>query len=90
MKCILINSGENSFMKYTCTLSQFNLTFQQSIISEGHIKIHRTVIVLVVLYGSGTWSVTPIWKIRLRVVGVCRKIFGPQKEKVAEDWGKRP
>ena len=48
------------------------------------IKIYRTVILPVVLYGCETWSLT-LWKERkLRVFEnrVLRKIFGPRKDEV--------
>jgi len=42
------------------------------------IKIHRTVILFVVLYGCETWSVTLREERRLRVFGkrMLRRIFG--------------
>ena len=44
------------------------------------IKIHRTMILPVVLYGCDTWSVTLSEKHRLRVFEnkVIRRIFGPK------------
>jgi hypothetical protein len=46
------------------------------------IKIHRTVILAVVLYGCETWSLTFREEHRLRVFGnrVLRRIFGPKRE----------
>jgi hypothetical protein len=46
------------------------------------IKIYKTVILLVVLCGCGTWSLTLGEKHRLRVFEdrVLRKIFGPKRE----------
>jgi hypothetical protein len=48
------------------------------------IKIYRTVILPVVLYGCKTWSLTLREKIRLRVFKnrVLRKIFGPKRDEV--------
>jgi hypothetical protein len=47
------------------------------------IKIYRTVILPVVLYGCETWSLTLREKHRLRVFEnrVLRRIFGPKREK---------
>jgi hypothetical protein len=54
------------------------------------IKIHRTIILHVVLYGSATWSVTLREKPRLMVFKnrVLRRKFGPKRNKVTEEWRK--
>jgi hypothetical protein len=46
------------------------------------IKIYRTVILPVVLYGCETWSLTLREEHRLKVFGnkVLRRIFGPERE----------
>jgi hypothetical protein len=46
------------------------------------IKIYKTVILQVVLYGCETWSLTLRYEHRLRVFEnrVLRRIFGPKKE----------
>jgi hypothetical protein len=51
------------------------------------IKIYRTVILSVVLYGSETWSLTIREEHRLRVFEnrVLRRILGPRRDKVKED-----
>jgi hypothetical protein len=45
------------------------------------IKIHRTIILPVVLYGCETWALTLREKLKLRVFEnrVPRKIFGPKR-----------
>jgi hypothetical protein len=50
-------------------------------------KIYRTII-LPVLYGCETWSLTLREEIRLRVFGnsVLRRIFGPMKDEVTKEW----
>jgi len=55
-----------------------------------NIKIHRTVILSVVLYGCETWLLTRREERRLRVPEnrVLRRIFGPKKEKVRGEWRK--
>jgi hypothetical protein len=53
------------------------------------IKIYRTVILLVVLYGCETWSLTLREEHRLRVFEntVLRRIFGPKREEYGS-WRK--
>jgi hypothetical protein len=54
------------------------------------IKIYRTVILPVVLYGCETWSITLSEERRLRVFEnrVLRRIFGPKMDMVAGEWRK--
>ena len=54
------------------------------------IKIYRTIILPVVLYGCGTWSLTLREQHRLRVFenSVLRRIFGPKRDGVIEEWRK--
>ena len=56
------------------------------------IKIHRTVILLVVLYGCETWSLTLREEGRLKVFEhlVLRRIFGPMKDEVTGEWMQLP
>jgi hypothetical protein len=60
---------------------------QSTIVFTSHIKniktkIHKTVMLLVVLYGCETWSLTLREEHRLRVFEnrVLRRIFGPKRE----------
>jgi hypothetical protein len=52
------------------------------------IKIYRTIILPVVLYGCETWSLTLREECRLRVFAnrVLRRIFEPQREEVTREW----
>ena len=52
------------------------------------IKIYRTIILPVVLYGCETWSLTLREERRLRVFEnmVLRRIFGPRRDEVTGDW----
>jgi hypothetical protein len=52
------------------------------------IKIYRTIILPVVLYGCETWSLTLREKHRLRVFEnmVLRRIFGPKRDRVTGEW----
>jgi hypothetical protein len=54
------------------------------------VKIYKTIILPVVLYGCETWSLTLRVEHRLRVFGnrVLRKIFGPKRDEVEGEWRK--
>jgi hypothetical protein len=56
------------------------------------IKIYRTIISPVVLYGCEAWSLTLREERRLRVFEnrVLRRIFGPKKDEVTVEWRKLP
>jgi len=53
------------------------------------IKIYRTIIFSVVLYGSGTWSLTLREERKLKAFEnmVMRRIFGPRRDEVTGEWG---
>jgi len=65
----------------------FVLSFQSKNLK---IKIYKTIILPVVLYGCETWSLTLREERRLRVFEnrVVRKIFGPKKGEVTREWRK--
>jgi sorting nexin-29 len=52
------------------------------------IKIYRTIILPVVLYGRESWSLTLREECRLRVFKnqVLRRIFGPKRDEVTGEW----
>ena len=54
------------------------------------IKIHRTIILPVVVYGCETWSLTLREERRLKVSEhrVVRRIFGPMRDEVTGEWRK--
>jgi len=54
------------------------------------IKIYRTIILPVVLYGCETWSMTLREERRLRVFEnrVLRRIFGSKRDEVTGEWKK--
>ena len=54
------------------------------------IKIYRTIILPVVLYGCETWSLTLRKERRLRVFEnmVLRRVFGPKRGEVTGEWRK--
>jgi len=53
-------------------------------------KMHRTIILPIVLYGCETWSLTMRVERRLRVFEnrVLRRIFGPKRNEVTGEWRK--
>ena len=56
--------------------------------SVAYIKIHRTIILPVVVYGCETWSLTLREERKLRVFEnvVLRRIFGPRRDEVTGEW----
>jgi len=54
------------------------------------IKVYRTIILPVVLYGYETWSLTLGEESRLRMCQnrVLRRIFGPKRDEGTEEWRK--
>jgi len=54
------------------------------------IKIYRTIILPVVLYGCETWSLTLREERKLRAFenSVLRRIFGPKSDEVTGEWWK--
>jgi hypothetical protein len=54
------------------------------------VKINKTIILPVVLYGCETWSLTLSEEHRLRVFEnrILRRIFGPKKDEVTGEWRK--
>jgi hypothetical protein len=54
------------------------------------IKIYRTIILPVVLYGCEAWSLTLREERRLKVVEirVLRRVFGPKRAEVTGEWRK--
>ena len=54
------------------------------------IKIHRTIILPVVLYGCETWSLAVREERRLRVFEnkELRRVFGPKRDAVTGEWRK--
>jgi hypothetical protein len=54
------------------------------------VKIYKTIILPVVLYGYETWSLTLRLEHRLKVFEnrVLRRIFGPKRDEVTGEWRK--
>jgi hypothetical protein len=54
------------------------------------IRVYRTVVLPVVLYGCETWSLTLREEQRLRVFEnmVLRRIFGPKRDEATGEWNR--
>jgi len=65
-----------------------NLLSSRLLSENLEIKIYRTIILLVVLYGCETWSLTLREERKLRVFEnmVLRRIFGPRRDEVTGEW----
>jgi sorting nexin-29 len=79
-----LNSGN------VCYHAVQNLLSSRMLCKNVKIKIHKTIILPVVLYGCETWSLTLREEHRLRVFEnrVLRRIFGPKRDEVTEGWRK--
>jgi len=57
-------------------------------IQNVNIKIYRTIILPVVLYGCETWSLTLREERKMKVFEnmVLRRIFGPRRDEVTGEW----
>jgi len=67
-----------------CYHSVQNLLPSSLLSTNLKIKIHRTIILSVVLYGCKTWTLTLREERRLRVFEnrVLRRMFGPKRDEV--------
>ena len=73
-----------------CYHSVQNLLSSSLLSKNLKLKIYRTIILPVVLYGCETCSLTLREEHRLRVSEnrVLRRIFGPKRDRVTGDWRK--
>jgi len=71
-----------------CYHSVQNLLSFRLLFKNLKIKIFRTIILPVVLYGCETWSLTRREERKLRVFEnmVLKKIFGPRRDEVTGEW----
>jgi len=71
-----------------CYHSVQNLLSSRLLFKNLKIKIYRTIILPIVLYGCETWSLTLREERRLRVFQnkVLRRIFGPRWDEVTGEW----
>jgi hypothetical protein len=77
-----------------CTISSYHsvqkLLSSRLLSKNEKIRIYKTIILHVVLYGYETWSLTLQEEHRLRVFGnrMPRKVFGLKRDEVTGDWRK--
>ena len=71
-----------------CYHSVQNILSSRLLYKNLKIKIYRTIILPVVLYGCETWSLTLREERKLRVLEnmVLRRIFGPRRDEVTGEW----
>jgi len=71
-----------------CYHSVQNLLFSRLLSKNLKIKIYRTIILPVLLYGCKTWSLALREERKLRVFEnmVLRRIFGPRRDEVTAEW----
>ena len=71
-----------------CYHSVQNLLSSRLLSKNLKIKIYRTIILPVVLYGCKTWPLTLREEKKLSVFEnmVLRRIFGPRRDEVTGDW----
>jgi hypothetical protein len=73
-----------------CYYSVQNILSSRLISKNLKIKIYRSIILPVVLYGCEAWSLTLREERRLRVFEnmVVKRVFGPKREEVTGEWRK--
>jgi len=76
MECLLLFGAESFVLQFT--IQKYK---------DIKIKVYRTIILPVVLYGCETWSFTLREECRLKVLEnrVLRRIFGPKWEEVIQE-----
>jgi hypothetical protein len=81
-----LNSGN------VCYHSVQSLLSSRLLSKNFKIRIYKTIILPVVLYGSETWPLTLREEHRLRVFEnrMLRRIFGPKRDEVTGEWRKLP
>jgi hypothetical protein len=62
-----------------------NLLSSRLLLKNVKMRIYKTIILLVILYGCETWSLALREEHRLRVL---RRIFGPKRDEVTGEWRK--
>jgi hypothetical protein len=77
-----LNSGNG------CYRSVQNLLSSHLLSKNVKVRIYKTIILPLVLYGCETWSLTIREEHKLRVFEnrVLRRIFGPKRDGVAGGW----
>ena len=75
-------------LRNACYHSVQNLLSPRLLTKHLKIKIYRTIILPVVLYGCETWSLTLREESKLRAFEnmVMKRIFGPRRDEVSGEW----
>jgi len=86
--CIVEETKSRLSLGNACYHSVQNLLSSRLLSKNLKIKIYRTVIFPVVLYGCETWSLTLQEERKLRLFEnmVLRRIFGPRRDEVTGEW----
>jgi hypothetical protein len=76
--------------RLNCYHSVQSLLSSRLLCRNGKVKIHKTIILPVVLYGCETWSLILREEHRVRVFEnrMLRGIFGPKRDEVTREWRK--
>ena len=85
-----VKNKDKKFVVIENYFVQFIITIINNRSQNLKVKIYRTIILPVVLYGCETWSLTMWEEHRLRVSEnrVLRRIFGPKRDGVTGEWRK--
>ena len=75
-------------MGNACYYSVQNLLSSSLLSKKLKIKIYRTIILPVVLYGCETWSLREKRRLRVFENRVLRRLFGPKRDEVIGEWRK--
>ena len=88
--CIQVEVNSRLKLGNACYHSVQKLLSSRLLSKKLMIKIYRTIILPVILYGCESWSLTLREERRLRVFenGVLRRIFGPKRDEVTGEWRK--
>ena len=88
--CIQVEDKSRLKLGNACYHSVQKLLSSRLLSKNLKIKIYRTIILPVVLYGCESWSLTLREERRLRVFenGVLRRIFVPKRDEVTGEWRK--
>jgi len=72
-------------LREACYSTVYNFMSSRFLCKSIKIKIYKTIILSVVLYGCDAWSLTLREEHRVRMLEnrVLRRIFGPKREEVA-------
>jgi hypothetical protein len=87
---MILHEKVSHFSENACYHSVQSLLSSRLLSRNVKVKIHKTIILPLVLYGCETWYLTLREEHRLRVFEnrVLRRIFGPKRDEVAGEWRK--